>query len=267
MINALEEISIRNENEPEEKRIQHVILETTGLADPTPIYELITLGANRKGNDSIVKNYYMNSIVTLIDTKHFYQTLDSITNANYKNELLAQVLTTDTIILNKIDLLTQDELDKLPELKSWIHQHNPTATIIETSYSKLSLDQTIFNTRQESSVSPQALQEAAKKHDPSVEQTMVLVPGFVDLEKVKEFINNTTKNGTIYRVKGVLALPSNPDIKFVIQGVNQDQLSVTEHGPWLSDETKESRVTFIGKNVLGACHQLENEFQKCLIKN
>lgn len=265
LINALEEITIRNEQVPEEKKIQHVILETTGLADPTPIHELITLGANRKGNDSIVEHYYMNSIITLIDTKHFSQTLDSITSKEYKNELLAQVLTTDTIILNKIDLLAPEELAKLPELKAWVHLHNPNAKIIETSFSKIPADHNIFDTRQ-ASISQKAIEEASKKHDPSVEQTMVLVPGFVDINKLQTFIKNTTRKGNVYRVKGVLALPSNPNIKFVIQGVNQDQLTITEHGPWQNDETKESRVTFIGKNVLKVCNELQDEFKTCLIK-
>ncbi len=84
--------------------------------------------------------------------------------------------------------------------------------------------------------------------------------------QVQEFIKNTTSKGDIYRVKGVLALKQNPDVKFVVQGVNNDQLNITEHGPWLPEEVQESRITLIGKNVMGQCNQLEKEFNEHLLQ-
>jgi G3E family GTPase len=261
---------MRNEQEPPENRIQHVILETTGLADPTPIVQLITQGANGKGTDDIVQNYYINSIVTLVDLVHFdHHLLELSSSSTYKNELMAQILTTDTVILNKTDLVTETTLDTI---KDFVNRWNPTAKIWPSSFAKVPLH-TVLNLRPERStqetmqlIQKEALEEAAKKHDPSIEQTMLLAPGFVDLDTVKQFIQTTTQNNSIYRVKGVLALKSNPNVKYVVQGVNQGQLSVTEHGPWLSDEVKESRITLIGRDVMDKCNQLEQEFRnQCLL--
>ncbi|CAO0792972.1 unnamed protein product [Mucor circinelloides] len=274
LINALVEIALRNDHEPKEKRIQHVILETTGLADPTPIVQLIAQGADRKGTDEIVQNYYINGIVTLLDSKHFHQNLASLSTSSstYKNELLAQILTTDSIILNKTDLLTNKEAD-IDSITHFIRQYNTTAKIFTTSFAKVPIAEAIFNLRPERStqetvdmIQSKANEEAQKKHDPSIEQTMLLAPGFVDLTGVQEFIKNTTSKGDIYRVKGVLALKQNPDVKFVVQGVNNDQLNITEHGPWLPEEVQESRITLIGKNVMGQCNQLEKEFNEHLLQ-
>ncbi|CEP08272.1 hypothetical protein [Parasitella parasitica] len=274
LINALVEIAMRNEHEPEDKRIQHVVLETTGLADPTPIVQLIAQGADRKGTDDIVQNYYINGIVTLLDSKHFHQNLASLSTSSstYKNELLAQILTTDSIILNKVDLLTNKQ-DDTESIIKFIRQYNTTAKIFTTSFSQVPLAEAIFDLRPDRSpqdtismIKSQANEEAQKKHDPSIEQTMLLAPGYVDLAGVQDFIMNTTSKGNIYRVKGVLALKQNPDIKFVVQGVHNDQLSITEHGPWLPEEAKESRITLIGKNVMKQCNQLNEEFKKYLLK-
>jgi G3E family GTPase len=276
LINALVEIAMRNDHEPNQKSIQHVILETTGLADPTPILQLIVQGADKKGNDDIVQNYYLNGIVTLIDTKHFYSTLSSIsaTDKKFKNELTAQILTTDSIILNKMDLLTNQEYE-LNEIKQFIHQYNPQAKIISTSYAKLpSIEETIFDLRPERDVKEtldllqdKATEEALKKHDPSIEQTMLLASGgFVDLSAVQKFLKNIANEQDIYRIKGVLYLQQNPNKKYIIQGVAKDQLTILEGADWQPDEVKESRVTLIGKHVMSQCNSLEQEFRKCLIK-
>ncbi|KAI8335640.1 CobW/HypB/UreG, nucleotide-binding domain-containing protein [Choanephora cucurbitarum] len=259
LINALVEIAMRNLEMPN-KQIDHVILETTGLADPTPILQLITQGADKKGTDDIVQNYYLNGIVTLLDAKHFYpQYLQA--SPDYKNEWLAQIMTTDTIILNKMDLVNTSTLDKIHQL---ISQHNPKARLFTTSFAQVPID-AILHRQSNPVIQPNALQEALKQHDPHVEQTMVLAPGFVDLEATYQFIQEVTRQGHIYRVKGVLALASKPDTKCVIQGVGQDQLSVTEHA-WLADEVKESRVTFIGRDVMQQCQSLEAKFREAMVQ-
>ncbi|GAA5802905.1 CobW/HypB/UreG, nucleotide-binding domain-containing protein [Helicostylum pulchrum] len=271
LINALAEIAMRNHYESEDKSIQHVILETTGLADPTPILQLITQGADRKGTDDIVQSYYLNGIVTLVDCRHFYQTLSSISSSSssqFKNEVIAQLLTTDCIILNKIDLLT-DQQKELDHIQEFIHQYNPNVKILPTSFAEIHM-QDIFDLRKEGNVNmiqTKASEEAAKRHDPSIEQTMLLAPGaFVDRQSVQDFIKNTTtENNDIYRVKGILYLKENPNKKFIVQGVGNDQLSIVEGNDWTLEEVKESRITLIGKNVMKQCSELEAQFRKCTI--
>lgn len=266
---------MRNEHEEQGKRIEHVILETTGLADPTPILQLITQGVNKQGNDQIVQNYYINGIITLIDVVHFYSTLSSIQqqdNQKYKNEIIAQLLTTDYIILNKVDLL-QDKEKELQDIEAFIRKHNTAAKIVSTSYSKLPSMEDIIDLRPDcdyketlNNIQPNATIEANKKHDPSIEQTMVIASGgTVDIKAVQEFIKKETFNPDIYRIKGVLYSNEDKERKFIIQGVGQDQFTITKGNKWESDEVKESRLTFIGKNVLKRCKELEQGFKTCLL--
>lgn len=250
---------MRNDHEPKEKSIQHVILETTGLADPTPILQLITQGADKKGTDDIVQNYFLNGIITLVDCKHFYQSQLS-KPLQYKNELIAQILTTDCILLNKMDLVSNKELENI---KKFIRGHNPNVKLIPTSFAKSDLD--IFDLGHVNVT--QTNEEALKKHDPAIEQTMLLASGgFVDLSSVQEFIKNTTFTYTeIYRIKGILYLQENPNKKYIIQGVGNDQLSILEGNAWEEQETRESRITLIGKHVMSQCNALEEQFKKCLL--
>lgn len=262
LINALVEIAMRNEHEPIENRIQHVILETTGLADPTPIFQLITQGANRKGTDEIVQNYYVSGIVTLVDAKHFLSQQQH-SSSDFKNEWLAQILTTDTVVINKVDLLSNPH-DQLKDIKEWIHQHNPSATIYTTSYSKVPIQEAIFDIKSNIHIGPDAQQMAEKQHDPSVEQTMLLASGPVDMDKVRAFIKDTTQNYQIYRVKGVFVVKDSP-YKWVVQGVGSDDVFITQHGEWEQGEAQESRLTLIGRDVMKVCSPLENEFRKCIV--
>lgn len=260
LINALVEIAMRNDHEPQEKSIQHVILETTGLADPTPILQLITQGADRKGTDDIVKNYVVNGIITLVDCKHFYQSQIS-KPSQYKNELIAQISTTDCILLNKADLVSSQELENI---EKFIRGHNSNVKLYPTTFADLDLD---ILDLEHTLVAQQTNEEAVKKHDPAIEQTMLLASGAcVDLSSVQDFIKNTTiQYPEIYRVKGILYLQENPNKKYIIQGVAHDQLSIIEGNAWEDHETKESRITLIGKNVMAQCNQLEAQFRKCLL--
>ena len=75
-----------------------VILETTGMADPAPVAQTFLV------QEDIQDFYQLDGIVTLVDGKHVDQHLDDETD-----EVLAQVAFADRIIINKIDLITEEE--------------------------------------------------------------------------------------------------------------------------------------------------------------
>ena len=75
-----------------------VILETTGMADPGPVAQTFLV------QEDIQEHYQLDGIITLIDAKHVGQHLDDETD-----EVLAQVAFADRMIINKIDLVTEEE--------------------------------------------------------------------------------------------------------------------------------------------------------------
>jgi G3E family GTPase len=79
-----------------------VILETTGLADPGPVAQTFFV------DEAIREQYELDGIITLVDAKHVHTHLDDNTD-----EVMAQVAFADRIIINKADLITQDEMSAL----------------------------------------------------------------------------------------------------------------------------------------------------------
>jgi len=75
-----------------------VILETTGMADPAPVAQTFLV------QEDIQDFYQLDGIVTLVDGKHVGAHLDDETD-----EVLAQVAFADRIIINKIDLINDED--------------------------------------------------------------------------------------------------------------------------------------------------------------
>ena len=84
-----------------------IILETTGVADPAPI--IYTIQTNLK----LSEHFSIDSIVCLVDAKHITQHLDEIKPEGNVNEALQQVAFADRILLNKTDLVSDEEKNKV----------------------------------------------------------------------------------------------------------------------------------------------------------
>src|SRR5438445_415115 len=82
------------------KRFDYVIIETTGLADPSPV-------AHTFMASELAEQMRLDGIVTVVDALHLDKEL------NDGPEPLAQIAFADVILLNKADLVTPEELDKL----------------------------------------------------------------------------------------------------------------------------------------------------------
>lgn len=78
-----------------------VIIETTGLADPAPLAQLFFTDMN------LCLTFQMDAIVTMVDLGNV------ITQISHSEEAKKQIAISDKIILNKRDLVTQDEFDKV----------------------------------------------------------------------------------------------------------------------------------------------------------
>lgn len=87
----------------------YVFIETTGMADPGPL-------ANQLWLDSeLESSIYLDSILTLVDAKHFSQALDEKKPDGSVNEAQRQVAYADVIVVNKTDLVSEEQLRVLDE--------------------------------------------------------------------------------------------------------------------------------------------------------
>ncbi|MBM3230154.1 GTP-binding protein [Candidatus Pacearchaeota archaeon] len=99
----------------ENQKFDYLLIETTGLANPTPVAQTFLTQEN------IIENYALDSIVTLVDAKHIWHHIDKDAEAKQ------QIAFADVIILNKIDLISNKELNKL---KAKIKSINAVAKIM-----------------------------------------------------------------------------------------------------------------------------------------
>ena len=82
-------------------KFDYVLVETTGLADPGPVAQTFFM------DDEIASEFSLDGIVTLVDAHHIQQQLGR------SQESTEQIAFADVILLNKTDLVKNEELDAL----------------------------------------------------------------------------------------------------------------------------------------------------------
>jgi len=108
-----------------------LIIETTGLANPAPVVATFT------SSPQVSNSFRVDGIVCLVDCKHIKAHIDEVRDEDVVNEAVCQVAFADRILLNKIDLVSKEELR---ELKETIHSINGFAELYETERSKVPID-------------------------------------------------------------------------------------------------------------------------------
>nr|GLL44342.1 uncharacterized protein LOC109177390 [Ipomoea trifida] len=112
-------------------RFDHIVIETTGLAKPGPVIETFC-------SDELVSTHVkLDGVVTLVDSKHAMQHLLEIKPRFVVNGAVDQVAYADRIILNKIDLVSEAELE---ELTKKIKHINGMAQIKRAKFGVVDMD-------------------------------------------------------------------------------------------------------------------------------
>jgi len=128
-------------------RLDAVLIETTGLANPAPVAQTFFSDPEMK------ENFRLDAIVTLVDAKHVLLHLDD------SPEALKQIAFADVILLNKTDLVAPADLDALEKR---IHVINAVAKVHRTKNAEIALDKVIdiggFNLDRAVEVDPQFLE-------------------------------------------------------------------------------------------------------------
>ena len=81
----------------------HIIIETTGLADPAPVAQTFFV------DEDLKEKLYLDAILTVVDVAHLSAHLDEVKPDGVENESVEQIAFADKILLNKTDLLKSDD--------------------------------------------------------------------------------------------------------------------------------------------------------------
>jgi len=226
-------------------KLDGIIIETTGMADPAPVAQTFFV------DDQIKAFARLDGIVTLIDAKHIEQHLDEEKPEGAENEAVEQVAFADRMVLNKVDLVSEADLDRVEKR---LRSLNAFAPIVRTQYSEVSADNVLnirgFDLKRVLEMDPEFLNtEGEHEHDNTVTSLSIVQPGDVDLDAVQAWVGEIlqSKGADIYRMKGVLSI-ANAEQKFVYQAVHMIFNGDFDEA-WAQGETRESKLVFIGKNL------------------
>jgi G3E family GTPase len=232
-------------------RFDHVLIETTGLADPGPVIQSFFV-------DEVMRSQtVLDSVVTVVDSKHIWQHWET-------SEAQEQIAFADILLLNKKDLVSQDQLH---ELKSRVGSINAFAKIYCTQNSDVSIADILgihaFDLKNALSIDPAFLDDAAHQHDQSVYSVSIADAGVVNGNRLTGWLNRLVqeRGRDIFRIKGILNVDSE-DRRFVFQGVHM-LLDGRPGRPWQSGELRRNEIVFIGRGLEE--QRLREEFRECLV--
>ena len=233
------------------EHFDHLIIETTGLADPAPVIQSFFV------DEILYKQTELDAVVTVVDAKYIQDHWDS-------SEAQEQIAFADVILINKTDLVSQEQIK---ELTDKIRSLNAIAKIQPTQNCKIDIDSIFgigaFDLKNALTIDPQFLAEAAHEHDESIASVAIAKEGIVNGDQLNRWLNQLVQaiGQDIFRMKGILNV-DNEDRRFVFQGVHMT-LDGRPGKPWKSVETRHNQLVFIGRNLNES--ELREGFQTCLI--
>lgn len=228
-----------------QKRFDYVLIETTGLADPGPV-----VGTFK--TTELAERLRLDSIVTVADAKHLEKELSEAPEAK------AQIGFADVILLNKTDLVSAGDLERI---EARMRKMNPLAKIRRTERSQVPVAELLdikAHALQNALRLPERLGEDASPyhhehehghHDEHVRSFFIMDDRPLELRKLESWLTEViqTMGPKIYRAKGILHISGQPK-RVVFQGV-QMLFDAAPDRFWNPGEKRQNQLVFIGKDL------------------
>ena len=229
-----------------------IIIETTGLADPSPVAQTFFVDEDVKARTKL------DAIVTVADARNLPARLDD------SHEAQEQIAFADVIILNKTDLVTAEEL---AVVERRIRTLNPQARLHRTERALLPIDQVLgqggFDLTRILEVEPDFLAgEDEHEHDSEVTSVSFELDRALDAERFNAWIGGllAQQGQDLLRTKGILDF-AGQDQRFAFQAVHM-LAEGDVIGPWRDGEPRRSKLVFIGRKLNRP--ELRRGFEGCL---
>jgi G3E family GTPase len=247
-------------------RFDHVVIETSGLADPSPLIQAFL------SDPTLAGLYRIGSVVATVDAVNGPETLDNHV------ESVRQVALADTILITKLDLVAPDEAAAaLASLCARLLRLNPAAAIsriddpdfqIGTLLRSEGLDPTDSKADARAWLNAAAYEHAAHHHDDDhhdhshdddhdhhhlhdrdIASFCFTRDAPIPREALRLLLDALQQNlgPNLLRVKGIVNVAEEPDRPAVIQGAQH----LLHNLAWLDrwpDADRKSRIVFITQN-------------------
>lgn len=271
-----EDLMIEVERLAKEERFDYLLIESTGISEPIPVAQTFSF-IDEENDIDLSRFSYVDTMVTVVDAFNFFKDFGSpetlmdrdLTNIEDDFRTIVNLLTdqiefANVIILNKVDLVDKATVSVL---KAVIHKLNPTAKIIETSFSEVKpnaiLNTGLFNF-EEAEQSAGWIEELNKEeHTPETEEYGI--GSFVfkssqpfDPERFWDFVGKEFPTSVI-RSKGLFWLASRPD-QALVWGQAGGSLKADSAGVWWSSMPFEERSRYLA--FIENQREIESEWHK-----
>lgn len=234
-------------------KLTHLIVETTGIADPSTVVQAFM------SSEQIETFYRIDSVVCIVDALNL-KAITADTNLAAK-----QISYADTILINKTDMVNAEELLEVEDL---VKSFNPFAEITHSAFGDIK-DFQLLDTY---TYAPQVIEEfALKAGSIQLSSGSAISTGFSMVNKNKTSHHDIESHSYtfsrdfdphkfnfwldhlvdyygagIYRIKGIISFDKVQQ-KVVVQSV-RDHIMISGGDFWEGEE-RISRIIFIGKNL------------------
>ena len=237
-------------------KLDGILIETTGLADPAPVASTFFVA------DDVKAGIRLDAFVTVIDAVNLEA------NLAQSNEAVEQVAFSDVILINKIDLVSPEQVRSI---EARIRKLNPLATIHHTANAEIDIAKVIdvgaFDLVQKLEVDPEFLGDHEHEHDAAVGSSPSSWKrrGPIDINRFVLWMNDVAqkRGDNLYRTKGIFNAQGFRE-RLVFQSVRM-LTTMRPDRAWAEDEKRLSQFVVIGKNLDRA--EFAEGFARCVVRS
>lgn len=231
----------------------HLVLETTGLADPAPVAQAFFV------DEGVRERYELDGILTVVDAVHASRQLDE------NRVAAAQIGFADRVLITKTELVDAPQLEALSARLRRINVRVPVMQIPAEAGqlgALFTLDAFVLSDILERSPAfltqnaPSGLSRGGGapargfvRHDDDIASLVLQHPGDVDVGLMGSFVEELllTSGNDMLRYKGILAVRGHEQ-RMVFQGVHR--ITGFDYGrPWEAGEARETTIVIIGRRL------------------
>ena len=254
-------------------KFDYILIEASGICEPLPIAQTITILSEQTVRYGLPKICRLDNVVTVVDAARLAYEFGSgedlmkedIGEEDIANLLIQQIEFCNTIILNKVDSISKEELDKV---RAVIKALQPVAKIIETNYAKVDVKEIIdtnnfdFEKAASSAAWVRELEDDSNEeedhhhhhHDHEEGEAEEYGIGtFVytrrkpfNRNKFEEYVNFHWRKAII-RCKGIAWFSDENDMSYVFEQAG-NQMGLNEAGLWIDSAPEVEKKQILKEN-------------------
>jgi G3E family GTPase len=216
-----------------------LVVETTGMADPSPVAQTFFM------EEKLLEKFYLDAIVTVVDALNIDKNLSEL------KETQDQIGFADVVLLNKSDLVSENEL---AEIETKIRGINALAKIVRTVKCVVPISEVLnlkaFDVGARAEIDPKILTEYHEhSHDEKIQSVYLEEARPLDMEKLNRFMQLVVNElgSQVLRSKGVVSIDGMSE-RMVFQGVHMN-VSSAEDRAWRPNEARLTQMVFIGRHL------------------